>query len=239
MEQIKSQLCSLRLSGMASCWQMLEETRRTPELSLKDGMELLLQAESDQRNVNRYAKLLRNAGFRYNASIEELKADGARGMDRALIDRLAMGDYIRNGEAILITGSAGCGKSYLASALGNRACRQGYTVAYFNMQKLLMKLKVSRLDGSIIKLFDKLAKTDLLILDDFGLTTLQGQQQMDFMEIIEDRHAKKATIIASQLPVAKWFDIIGEETIADAILDRVVHTSYRFTLSGDSQRKKQ
>ncbi len=229
MDQIKSQLCSLRLSGMASCWQTLEETRRTPELSLKDGMELLLQAESDQRNVNRYARLLKSAGFRYNASIEELRAESARGMDRALIDRLAMGDYIRNGEAILITGSTGCGKSFLASALGNRACRQGYTVAYFNMQKLLMRLKVSRLDGSIIKLFDKLAKTDLLILDDFGLTPLQGQQQMDFMEIIEDRHAKKATIIASQLPVAKWFDVIGEETIADAILDRVVHTSYRFT----------
>ena len=239
MEQIKSRLCSLRLSGMASCWQTLEETRRTPELSLKDGMELLLQAESDQRNVNRYARLLRNAGFRYQASIEELNTETSRGMDRALIDRLSMGDYIRKGEAILITGSAGCGKSFLASALGNRACRQGYTVAYFNMQKLLMRLKVNRLDGSIIKLFDKLVKTDLLILDDFGLTPLQGQQQMDFMEIIEDRHAKKATIISSQLPVSKWFDVIGEETIADAILDRIVHTSHRFELSGDTLRKKQ
>ena len=239
MEQIKSRLCSLRLSGMATCWQTLEETRRTPELSLKDGMELLLQAESDQRNVNRYARLLRNAGFRYQASIEELNTESSRGMDRVLIDRLSMGDYIRKGEAILITGSAGCGKSFLASALGNRACRQGYTVAYFNMQKLLMRLKVNRLDGSIIKLFDKLAKTDLLILDDFGLTPLQGQQQMDFMEIIEDRHAKKATIIASQLPVEKWFDVIGEETIADAILDRIVHTSHRFELSGDTLRKKQ
>ena len=239
MEQIKSQLCSLRLSGMASCWQTLEETRRTPELSLIDGMELLLQAESDQRNVNRYARLLRNAGFRYQASIEELNTESSRGMDRALIDKLSMGEYIRKGEAILITGSAGCGKSFLASALGNRACRQGYSVAYFNMQKLLMRLKVNRLDGSIIKLFDKLAKTDLLILDDFGLTPLQGQQQMDFMEIIEDRHAKKATIIASQLPVSKWFDVIGEETIADAILDRIVHTSHRFELSGETLRKKQ
>lgn len=120
MDQIKSQLCSLRLSGMASCWQTLEETRRTPELSLKDGMELLLQAESDQRNVNRYARLLKSAGFRYNASIEELRAESARGMDRALIDRLAMGDYIRNGEAILITGSTGCGKSFLAIGFGQQ-----------------------------------------------------------------------------------------------------------------------
>lgn len=239
MEQIKSRLSGLRLSGMASYWQILEDTRRTSELSLVDGMELLLQAESDQRNVNRYARLLKNANFRYQASIEEVNVEAARGIDRGLMDKLSMGEYIRHGDCIIITGLAGCGKSFLASALGNRACKQGYSVAYFNMQKLLMKLKVCRLEGSIIKVFDKLAKTDLLILDDFGLTPLQGQQQMDFMEIIEDRHAKKATIIASQLPVAKWFDVIGEETIADAILDRIVHTSYRFELSGDSLRKKQ
>lgn len=238
MEQIKSQLHDLRLRGMASCWQTLEETRRISNLSLGDGMALLLQAESDQRHGNRYERLLKKAGFRYHASMEELHTQTSRGMDRALIDRLAIGEYLKNGEAVLITGSAGCGKSFLASALGNRACRQGYNVAYFNMQKLLMKLKVCRLEGTITKFFDKLAKTDLLIMDDFGLTPLQGQQQMDFMEIIEDRHAKKATIIASQLPVAKWFDVIGEETIADAILDRIVHTSHRFTLTGDTLRKK-
>ena len=125
MEQIKSRLCSLRLSGMASCWQMMEETRRTTELSLLDGMELLLQAESDQRNVNRYARLLKAASFRYQASIEELNMEASRGVDRGLIDKLSMGEYIRNGDSILITGSAGCGKSFLASALGSRACKQG------------------------------------------------------------------------------------------------------------------
>ena len=238
MEEIKIQLSSLHLSGMARQWQTLEETRRTAELSLTDGMALLLQAEADQRQENRYQRLLKNAAFRYQASVEEINADAARGIDKMLLSRLATGDYIRQGETVLITGASGCGKSFLASALGHQACRQGYDVAYHNMQKLLVKLKLARMDGSIIKLFDRLAKTDLLIIDDFGLTALQGQQQTDFLEIIEDRHAKRSTVIASQLPVANWFDLIGDAVIADAILDRIVHSSHRFELKGESLRKK-
>jgi DNA replication protein DnaC len=238
MEEIKSKLLSLRLTGMSSMWQTLEETHRTGELSLSDGMALLLQAEADKRQENRYQRLMKNAGFRYKAFMEEIKADPVRGIDKTLLTRLATGDYIKNGEAIIITGAAGCGKSFLASALGHHACRQGYTVSYQNMQKLLVRLKLSRADGSIIKLFDHLAKTDLLIIDDFGLTALLGQQQTDFLEIIEDRHAKRSTIIASQLPVANWFDVIGDAVIADAILDRVVHTAHRFELKGESLRKK-
>lgn len=238
MEEIKSQLLSLRLAGMAGLWQTLEETRRTGEVSLADGMALLLQAETDKRQENRYQRLMKNAGFRYRAFLEEIKADPVRGIDKTLIARLATGNYIKNGEALIITGAAGCGKSFLASALGHHACRQGYTVCYHNMQKLLVRLKLARADGSIIKLFDRMAKTDLLIIDDFGLTALQGQQQTDFLEIIEDRHAKHSTIIVSQLPVANWFDVIGDAVIADAILDRVVHTAHRFELKGESLRKK-
>jgi len=238
MEGIKSKLLSLRLSGMAQQWQILEEMRRLSELSLPDGMELLLQAETDKRQESRYDRLVKNAVFRYRSSIEEVNADPARGIDKSLLMRLATGDYIRKGEAVIITGAAGCGKSFIASALGHQACRQGYSVAYQNMQKLLVKLKLARLDASIIKLFDKWAKTQLLIIDDFGLSTLQGQQQTDFLEIIEDRHAKQATIIVSQLPVQSWFDIISDAVIADAILDRLVHTAHRFELKGESLRKK-
>jgi DNA replication protein DnaC len=238
MDTIKSKLISLRLSGMAQQWQTLEEMHRTAELSLLDGMELLLQAEADKRQENRYERLLKNAGFRYRASIEEISADATRGIDTMQLSRLATGDYIKRGEAILITGATGCGKSFLASALGHHACRQGYTVAYHNMQKLLVKLKLARMDSSVIKLFDRLAKTDLLLIDDFGLTVLQGQQQNDFLEIIEDRHAKRSTIIVSQLPVTSWYDVIGDAVIADAVLDRIVHTAHRFELKGESLRKK-
>ena len=128
--------------------------------------------------------------------------------------------------------------SFIASALGHHACLQGYKVAYYNVQKLMLKTKIARIEGTISKFFDKLAKTDLLILDDFGLAYLEQQQRMDMMEMIEDRHSTKSVIITSQLPVAKWYDVIGEETIADAILDRLVHSSYRIELKGESLRKK-
>jgi DNA replication protein DnaC len=237
MEEIKSRLLSLRLPGMAQQGQTLVEMRRTGELSLSDGVHLLLQAEADRRHENRYARLIKNAGFRYRASLEEVNADPTRGIDKTLIDRLATGEYVKSGQTILITGASGVGKSFLASAFGHRACQQGYTVSYHNMQKLLLQLKMARLDGSIIKLFDRWAKTNLMIIDDFGLTALQGQQQTDFLEIIEDRHAKQATIIASQMPVAGWFDVIGDAVIADAILDRLVHTAHRFEIKGESLRK--
>ena len=238
MMQIESQLTRLRLHGMSRTWQALLETRRQHELSLGEGLEILLQAEEQERSNNRFERLRKSARFRYQSSVEELKLDASRGMDKALISDLATGEYLKKGESVLITGASGCGKSFLASALGSHACAQGYKVAYYNMQKLLLKTKISRIEGTISRLFENLAKTDLLILDDFGLTRLEQQQRLDLMEIIEDRHGKSSTMIASQLPVANWYDIIGEETIADAILDRLVHTSYRIELKGESLRKK-
>jgi DNA replication protein DnaC len=238
MMQIESQLSRLRLHGMSRTWQALLETRRQHELSLSDGLELLLQAEEQERTNNRFERLRKNARFRYQSSIEELTMDASRGMDKALISALATGEYLSKGESVLITGSTGCGKSFLASALGHQACAQGYKVAYYNMQKLLLKTKISRIEGTIDKFFENISKMDLLILDDFGLTHLEKQQQLDLMEMIEDRHGKSSTMIASQLPVASWYDVIGEETIADAILDRLVHTSYRIEFKGESLRKK-
>lgn len=239
MNQIETQMNKLKLLGMAKNWVALQETRKLHELSLSEGMELLLQAEEQERDNRRFRRLEYQAGFRYKASIEELRADPTRGIDKTLITTLATGDYISKGESVLITGATGCGKSFLASALGHHACIQGFKVAYYNTQKLMLKTKMARLEGTIYKFFEKLSKTNLLILDDFGLTHLEKQQQMDLMEMIEDRHGKTSTIIASQLPVASWYDVIGEETIADAILDRLVHSSYRVEIKGDSLRKKQ
>lgn len=239
MNQIETQMNKLRLLGMAKNWVALQETRKLHELSLVEGMEFLLQAEEQERDNRRFRRLEYQAGFRYKASMEELRADPTRGIDKTLITALATGDYISKGESVLITGATGCGKSFLASALGHHACVQGFKVAYFNTQKLMLKTKMARLEGTVYKFFEKLSKTNLLILDDFGLTHLENQQRMDFMEMIEDRHGKTSTIIASQLPVASWYDVIGEETIADAILDRLVHSSYRIEIKGESLRKKQ
>lgn len=238
MTQIISQFNELRLRGMSRSWETLIETRQHQDLSLSEGLEILLQAEKLDREQRRFDRLRKNAKFRYQASIEEISKDRSRGIDQTLMNSLATGRYLDNGESIIITGATGCGKSFIASALGHQACAQGYKTAYFNMQKLTKQLKIARLEGSIVSFLLKLAKTHLLILDDFGLTHLEKQQQIDLMEIIEDRHARHSTIIVSQLPVASWFDIIGEATIADAILDRLVHTSHRIELKGESLRKK-
>jgi len=237
MDQITTQLSQLRLSGMGRTWQSLLETKQINSLSLIDGLAVLLQAEQDERINKRFERLQNNAKFRYRASIEELNYNPKREINQSLISSLATCDYITKGEAVLITGKTGCGKSYLASALGYQACAHGKSVAYFNTHKLMVRIKMARMDGSMLKFFDKLAKTSLLILDDFGLTNLDKQQQFDLMEIIEDRHSRLATIIASQLPVTSWYDVIGEATIADAILDRLVHTSHRIDLKGETLRK--
>lgn len=223
---------------MYSSWKAMVEIRQHHELSFGEGLEVLLQAESEDRIHRRFERLKNSTQFRYQATVEELNLEVSRGVNKSQITELITGSYLEKGESVLITGSTGCGKSFLASALGHQACSQGNKVLYFNTQKLLMKTKMSRIDGSFLKFFDKLAKANLLILDDFGLAHLDEKQQMDLMEIIEDRHGKSSTIIASQLPVGTWYEIIGEATIADAILDRLVHTSHRIELKGESLRKK-
>jgi DNA replication protein DnaC len=235
---ILSQLKELRLHGMGRSWKVLSESRKHHELTFTEGTELLLQAELNDRDNKRFERLRANAHFRYQASVEELNLDTARGLDKSLIAELAIGDYLGKGESILLSGATGCGKSFLVSALGHQACSQGYKVLYFNLQKLLLRTKMTRVDGTIYKFMEKISKSDLLILDDFGLTHLEQQQRLDLMGIIEDRHGRASTIIASQLPIGNWYDVIGEDTIADAILDRLVHSSYRIELKGESLRKK-
>ncbi len=207
MNQTESKMGTLSLHGMAKTWLALKETRQLHELNLQDGMDILLQAEEQERANRKFKRLSTNAAFRYQASIEELQLDPSRGLNKSLIATLATGEYIAKGNSVLISGSTGSGKSFLASALGHQACLQGYKVAYYNTQKLMVKAKLIRLEGSSIRFFEKLAKTELLILDDFGLTHLDKQQEIDFMEMIEDRHSKYSTIIVSQLPVDSWYDV--------------------------------
>lgn len=238
MEEIRNALLELKLSGMAAHWSALFETRQVDKLTLSDGLQLLLQAERDTRTCNRVNRLLKNAGFPRTALVEEIDNDPTRGIETSLIAQLSTCDFVRDGHSVIITGATGTGKSYIATALGDRACRLGMSVAFFNMQRLMERLDLERLQGHAIKFLDKLAKTDLLILDDFGMKKLQGQQQNDFEQLVDDRYRKKGLIITSQLPVKDWYDVIGNALIAEASLDRLVHKSYRIQLKGDSLRKK-
>lgn len=239
MDVIANELKSLRMPGMAECWLSLLETRKIDSLSFSDGLQLLVQAEKDRRKENRNARLIKEAKFRYQAGIEEVIFDAKRGVEKNRVLQLASCEYIRRGTSVLITGAAGTGKSWLATALGYQACLSGFHVRYFNMQKLFEQITMARIEAQLPKFFDKMAQTDLVIIDDFGMKVLDGQQLLDFLEVIEDRHARKSTIIVSQLPVTDWYDIFSANpTAADAILDRIVHTAQRFLLSGESLRKK-
>lgn len=232
-------LKGLKMPGMAHYWTTLQETRQSDTLSLRDGLQLLIQAERDSRTQSRNSRLLKNARFRYQVSLADIIYDGARGVDKQTVLNLATCDYVPRGVSVLITGAAGTGKSWLGTALGHQACMNGFRVSYFNLYRLFEELTLARVASTTHRFFAKLAQTDLLIIDDFGMKVLDGQQLLDFMEIIEDRHSQKATIIISQLPVSDWYDVLkGNATAADAILDRLVHTSVRFELHGDSMRQK-
>jgi len=238
-DKIYGDLKGLRLSGMAQCWMLLQETKRAHELSFRDGVAMLIQSERTQRNANRTSRLMKNARFRYTAAVGDIIFDSARGRDREQLMQLATCDYIRQGASVLITGPTGVGKSFIASALGQQACLAGFKVKYANMQKLLEDITMARIESKPARFFDRAAETDLFVIEDFGMRALEGQQLIDFMEFIEDRHDRKSTIITSQLPVESWYDILAKnKTVADAIIDRLARTSHRITLRGDSMRNK-
>ena len=238
MDEITSAIKNLRLPGMERCWQSHIETRRVDGMSLRDGLQLMLQAESEQRRESRNSRLLKAAGFRYQATIMETRFDASRGLDKNRVMELATCAYIKRGVPVIITGAAGTGKSWLATALGHQACMLGFKVRYYNVLKLFEQITMARMEGTIARFFNRIAETDLLIIDDFGIRSLDKQQMLDFLELMEDRHARKSTVIASQLPVANWYDTMkSNSTAADAILDRIVHTAQRFELKGESLRK--
>jgi DNA replication protein DnaC len=183
-------------------------------------------------------RAVKAASFRYNAFLEEIDYSFERGLDRNQVERLAALEFVKENKDLFITGPTGTGKSYLATALGNRACQEGYRVFYASTAKLMSQLKIAKVKGTILTDLKRIERTDMLILDDFAMQAFDTQSRGILMDIIEDRHQKRSTLITSQMPVKGWYDAIGEKTMADAILDRIVHHSLRVELYGESIRKR-
>ena len=231
-------MSEMRLTGIKDAWLLMLDSRQSGSLTNDEMLAMLIESEYNYRQNRRHERLLKAARFRYNAAVEEIDFRSERNLDKTEMLRLAGCDFIRKKESIIITGATGAGKSYLASALGHQACAAGFKVLYYNIEKLFTKLKMLKADATDIKEKERIEKHDLLILDDFGLQRLDTENRLNLLEIIEDRHGRKSTIITSQLPVSQWHEVIAEPTIADAILDRIVHTAHRIELKGSSMRKK-
>ncbi len=237
-EETIKQMKDMKLSGMVRAFTTSLENEQLNKYTPDEMVAFLVQSEWDERQNRTTLRLVTNARFRYNASIESLHYDNNRNLDKNQILRYADCSYIKASENIFITGSTGIGKSYIATALGYQACMLGYKVMYANTSKLFSRLKMAKANGLYVKEMAKIERQDLLILDDFGLQPLDAINRNILMEIIEDRHGKGASIITSQLPVNKWYEVIGEQTVADAILDRIVHSAHRIEIKGESLRKK-
>jgi DNA replication protein DnaC len=236
-QETLEKLKKLRLLGMARAYETSLENDKLNTLSADELVKMLIEAEWDDRLNRNIERRLRYARFRYQSCMEKVDYQSERNLDRNQIMRLAECNFIRKHENIIITGSTGIGKSYLATAIGHQACTLGFKVYYANLGKLFSRLKMGKADGSYLKEISRIERQDLLIIDDFGLIPIDQQNRSALMEIVEDRHRKASMIITSQLPVNCWHEVIGEKTIADAILDRIVHDAHRVELKGESLRK--
>ena len=228
----------MKLYGMHGTFKTAIETGKTDDYTLDEFVSMIVEAEWDDRNTRKIERAIRNARFHYKASIENIVYDETRNIDKTKLLRLAECSFIDQCDNVLITGSTGAGKSYIATALGYQACIEGYRVMYFNTTKLFSKLKMAKADGSYLKELAKIQRQHLIILDDFGLQPLDSQNRIALLEIIEDRYNRGSIMITSQIPIQGWYEIIGEKTIADAILDRLIHQSHRIELAGESMRRK-
>jgi DNA replication protein DnaC len=239
MHPTLDKLQTLKLSGMYHALVEQLQTADITALSFEERFGLLVDRELRERDTRRLTTRLRQAKLRQTACIEDIDYRHPRGLDKALMARLATGQWVREHHNVLITGPTGIGKTWLGCALGHKACREGLTALYLRLPRFFQDLSIAKGDGRYGKLLTTLAKTDLLILDDWGLAPLSDENRRDLLEIIEDRHDCRATLITSQLPVEHWHEALGDPTLADAILDRLVHNAYKLTLQGESMRKRQ
>jgi DNA replication protein DnaC len=227
----------LRLLGMAKA---LTEQAQLPEiqaLTFEERLGLLVDREVSERDQRQTSSRLRRARLKQAAVAEDIDYRHPRGLDRAVFRRLLTGDWVRGHQNVLITGPTGVGKTYLACALANGACRQGFTALYERLPRLFEELTIARADGRFIKFMATLAKVDVLVLDDWGLAMLNDERRRDLLELLDERYQTRATVITSQLPVAHWHEALGDPTLADAILDRLVHHAHALHLAGESLRK--
>jgi DNA replication protein DnaC len=237
MQQTLTKLTQLKLNGMREALEQQIAQPNTHDLSFEERLGLLVDHEVTSRDNRRLQRLLKAAGLKQSACVEDIDYRHARGLQRQQVASLAAGDWITKHQNMMLVGPTGCGKSYLACALGQQACRQGHPTLYIRFNRLLEQLRIAHGDGSFVKLMTKMAKTHLLIIDDWGLQKLSKAQANDVLELIEDRQGIGSTLITSQLPIENWYDMIGEPTLADAILDRLLHTAHKIILKGESMRK--
>ena len=232
------QLNELRLHAMARAWQAQHEDPRTDDLGFDDRLALLVEAEWMDRQNKRLSRLLHEAKLRIaGACLEDLEYAKERKLERPLMRQLATGRWIEAHQNVVITGATGVGKTYIACALAQQACRRGHRVLYRRAPRLFDELTLARADGTYAKLLARFARTDVLVLDDWGLAPVHDVERRDLLEIMEDRHGLRSTIWTSQLPVAQWHDHLGDPTVADAICDRLLHNAHRIVLQGPSRRK--
>ena len=232
-------LIALGLVGMAKAFEEQRQQPNVASLTFEERLGLLVDREAIERESKRLVTRLKVANLRQNATIEDLNSKAARGLDKLLFAKLATSEWIARRQDLLITGKTGTGKSWLACALGHKACRDDRSVLYCRVPRLLDALALARGDGRHVRLLKSLARVEVLILDDWGLAPMTSEQGRDLLEIVDDRHGRGSTIVTSQLPVDDWHDVIADPTVADAVLDRLVHTAHRLALVGESLRKPQ